>query len=73
MSKEEFIDDLKELLSSDSDISLTTDLFDIDEWNSCSAMGFIDLFETKYNKKIDVFSIAEAVYVEDLFNIVKDF
>lgn len=73
MSKEEFIDDLKELLSSDSDISLTTDLFDIDEWNSYSAMAFIDLFETKYNKKIDVFSIAEAVYVEDLFNIVKDF
>ena len=73
MSKEEFIDELKELLSSDGDISLTTDLLDIDEWNSYSAMGFIDLFETKYNKKIDEFSIAEAVYVEDLFNIVKDF
>lgn len=72
LNGEQFIKDLKEMLSSDKDINMETDLLDIDEWDSFSSVTFIAMAEEKYNKKIEPFSVAEAVLVEDLYNIAAD-
>ena len=70
ISKEQFITDLKELLETDSDITLDTDLLEINEWGSLSAVEFLVMIEDRYGIKAEPFSVAEAVFVEDLFNIV---
>lgn len=66
----QFLTDLKELLDTDADITLDTDLLEINEWGSLSAVEFLVMIEDKYGIKVEPFSVAEAVFVEDLFNIV---
>ena len=70
ISEEQFIEDLKELLDTDADITLDTDLLEINEWGSLSAVEFLVMIEDKYGIKAEPFSVAEAVFVEDLYNIV---
>lgn len=72
ISKEEFINDLKSFLNITGEVSTDTDLLDIDEWDSFSAVAFIAMAEEKYAVKLEPFSIAEAVILEDLYNIVAD-
>ena len=70
ISEAMFLNDLKEMLKSNEEISMETDLLDIEEWSSLSAMSFLAMAEEKYNKKIEPFQIAEAILVEDLYDIV---
>lgn len=71
VTQEQFIKDFKELLATGYDIDMDTDLLDIDEWDSFSAVSFLTLIDEKYGIKVEPFAIAEAILVEDLFNIVK--
>ena len=66
-----FLEDIKELLSITEDVDMNTDLLDIDEWSSLSAMSFIAMVEEKYNVKLEPYSVAEAILIEDLYNVVK--
>ena len=70
VNAEEFIKEFKNFLESEGIIEMDTDLLDIDEWDSYSAMAFLEMIENKYGVKADPFSIAEAVLVEDLYKIV---
>lgn len=67
---EKFLNDLKEMLKSEENIELDTDMMDIESWDSFSMMTFIAMAEEKYTVKLEPFSIAEAVFVEDLYNVV---
>jgi len=71
ISQEQFVKDFKELLSTGTDVGMDTDLLDIDEWDSFSAVNFLAMIDEKYGVKVEPFTIAEAILVEDLYNIVK--
>ena len=49
---------------------MDTDLLEIDEWGSLSAVEFLVMIEEKYGVKAEPFSVAEAILVEDLYRIV---
>lgn len=70
VTKENFLKDFKGLLACDGDIQLEMDLLDIDEWDSFSAISFLNMIKEKYNVEAEPFAIAEAVLVEDLYNVV---
>ena len=72
VSKEQFLVDLKELLKSKEEINMETDLLDIDDWDSFSAISFLAMIEEKYGVKAEPFNVAEAIFVEDLYNIVEN-
>ncbi len=71
ISKEQFLTDLKELLNATEDIEMDTDLLEIDGWDSYSAVAFLAMIHEKYNIDAQPFVVAEAIFVEDLYNIVK--
>lgn len=73
ISKEQFVKDFRELLSVSGEITMDTDLLDINEWDSFSAMSFITMIENKYKVEVEPFFIAEAVLLEDLYNIVSEY
>lgn len=70
VAEERFLADFKELLKSGSDISMETDLLDIDGWDSFSAISFLAMIDEKYGIKVEPFTVAEAVFVEDLYHIL---
>lgn len=67
-----FLNDFREMLKTDSKIEMDTDLLDIEEWDSFSMMSFIAMADEKYGVEFEPFSIAGAVLVEDLYNVVKE-
>ena len=71
MNEKEFLESIKSMLETEEDIEMETDLMDIERWDSFSMMAFIAMAEEKYKVTIQPFAVAEAVLVEDLFNVVK--
>ena len=71
MTQEVFMKDLKEMLHTAQEIEMETDLLDIEEWNSLSAMKYLAMAEEKYGCMIEPFEIAEAVLVEDLYDAIR--
>ena len=49
ITTEVFINDFKALLSSEAEITLDTDLLDIDEWDSFSAQGLSSHVQNQSN------------------------
>lgn len=70
ISEEQFINDLQVMLKTEEVITMDMDLLDIESWDSFSMVAFVAMAEEKYNVKVDKFSVAEAVLVEDLYNAV---
>ena len=72
IDEKQFLKNLKEMLASDEEIEMDTDLMDIENWDSFSMMSFIAMVEEKYGVKFEPFAIAGAVLVEDLYNVVEE-
>lgn len=72
VSEEKFLKDFKELLSINDDINFGTDLLEIDEWDSYSAISFLSMIADKYGIEAEPFTVAEAIFVEDLYRIVEN-
>ena len=70
VTEEQFLKDFKELLKSSTDIEMDTDLLDIDGWDSFSAISFLSMIDEKYGVKAEPFTVAEAIFVEDLYHII---
>lgn len=70
VSEEQFLEDFRELLKSNEDIGMETDLLDIDGWDSFSAISFLSMINEKYGVKAEPFTVAEAIFVEDLYHIL---
>lgn len=71
IGKAKFLEDLKKMLETDEELTMDIDLLDIDAWDSFSMMNFIAMVEENYGFIIETHLLAEAVLVEDLFDIVK--
>ncbi|UKI56508.1 MAG: hypothetical protein L6V90_05025 [Treponema succinifaciens] len=72
VTQEQFLNDFKELLSREDKIQMDQDLLDIDEWDSFSAISFLNMIKEKYQIEAKPFAIAEAVLVEDLYNVIQN-
>lgn len=72
VEEKQFLVDLKEMLKTEDQIEMDTDLMDIENWDSFSMVEFIAMAEEKYGAKFEPFSIAGAVLVEDLYDVVKE-
>ncbi len=72
VTQEQFLNDFKELLSREDEIQMDQDLLDIDEWDSFSAISFLNMIKEKYQIEAKPFAIAEAVLVEDLYNVIQN-
>lgn len=71
ISHEQFLKDFKELLTTNDEIGMDTDLLDIDAWDSLSAVSFLAMISEKYGVEVEPFTVAEAIFVEDLYHIVE--
>ena len=70
ISQEQFIRDLQNMLKTDEELTIDMDLLDIEAWDSFSMVAFMAMIEEKYQVKLDKFTVAEAVLVEDLYDAV---
>ncbi len=69
MNREEFLTKLKDILQTEADITFSTDLFDIDEWDSLSMITTVAFLDNECGQKVTVKDVQEIDTVEQLAKI----
>ena len=69
IDEQKFLHDLEGMLH--TEVQMSTDLLDIDEWDSFSLIAFLSMMEEKHGLSIPRSLVAEAVIVQDLFDATK--
>jgi beta-oxyacyl-[acyl-carrier protein] reductase len=73
MTTEKFLENFANLFDETdaSQITLSTEFRNLDEWSSLIALSVIAMADEEYDVKLKGDDIKNATTVEDLFNIVK--
>ena len=73
MTTEKFLEKFANLFyeTDSSEITLSTEFRNLDEWSSLIALSVIAMADEEYDVKLKGDDIKNATTVEDLFNIVK--
>lgn len=71
MMEKEFLAKMSDLMDYEDELSLASNLEDIEEWDSLSYVSFIAMAKASYSKKIDAKMVKEAKTIGDLYNMVK--
>lgn len=69
MNKEQFLDEIKNILQIQDTLTPQTYLFDLDEWDSLAMMNIVAFFTQKLNKKITVTELQKIDTVEQLIKL----
>lgn len=71
MTKENFIERMTDILDTEDEISLNTNLGELEEWDSLSIVSYIAMANAACGKKVDVKKVREAVTIQDLYDLLK--
>lgn len=66
MNKEQFLEKFTDILQTEEDLTLDTELESLEEWDSLSAMATIAFFNKEFGIKITHQDISEFKTVEDV-------
>ena len=67
-----FLKKMKEdILDTETEIQMDTNLHDIEEWDSLSFVIFIAMAKTAYNRKVNRHAVAQAKSIHDLFTLLQ--
>ncbi|MDG1858648.1 MAG: acyl carrier protein [Emcibacteraceae bacterium] len=70
MNKAEFIEELKEIMERDEELTDTMLLEKIEEWDSLARITFMSFIDAELNVHISTEDIKKSVTVTDLINFV---
>ena len=71
MIREEFLDKMRDILQyeSEEELSFSTNLLDIDEWDSLSIISTVAFLSSEFGKKVSVADLQNVDTLEDLAKI----
>lgn len=70
MSAEEFIKNLTDIMDTETELTLDTQLSEVEEWDSLSLVSFLSFCNARLKRPILPDEIKSAQTVKDLFEIV---
>ena len=71
MTKEIFLERMADILDVEDEITLDTNLSELDEWDSLSIVSYVAMANAACGKKGDVKSVREGVTIQDLYNLLQ--
>lgn len=71
MNKQEFIDELVEILQLESELSENTVLNELEEWDSMAYLGVMSLFDMEFGKNISTTEMKSFITVQDLLRFAE--
>lgn len=67
MDKNQFLEELTDILQLEDTVSSEVTLADLDEWDSMAFLGVISFFDMEFGKTITQQELRAVLTVEDLF------
>lgn len=71
MTEELFLEKMADILDAEDEISMDTQLDDIEEWDSLSVVSYVAMANTACGKKVNVKDVREAETIRDLYDLLK--
>ena len=71
MNEEIFIEKMMDILDAEEEITMDTQLDDIEEWDSLSVVSYVAMANTACGKKIESKTVREAETVRDLYELLR--
>lgn len=71
MNKQEFIEQLVDILQLETELSETTNLKDLEEWDSMAYLGVMSLFDMEFGKNISTSEMKSISTVNDLVQLAE--
>ena len=71
MTKEIFLERMADILDVEDEITLDTNLSELDEWDSLSIVSYVAMANATCGKKVDIKKVKEAVTLQDLYNLLQ--
>ena len=71
MTKEIFLERMADILDVEDEITLDTNLSELDEWDSLSIVSYVAMANAACDKKVEVKRVREAVTIQDLYNLLQ--
>lgn len=72
MTKIELLEEIKETLQRDEEISLEMQLEDIEEWDSLASISMISLYDQLFQVVVTADKLKECKTINDLIELVSD-
>ena len=69
MGEKEFLDKLVELMDTESEVTMNSELDSIDEWDSLSYVAFLAMCATYSDKKIAPSDVKNAKTIRELYSL----
>ena len=71
MNEEIFIEKMMDILDAEEEITMDTQLDDIEEWDSLSVVSYVAMANTACGKKIELKTVREAETIRDLYELLQ--
>ena len=71
MNEEIFIEKMMDILDAEEEITMDTQLDDVEEWDSLSVVSYVAMANTAFGKKIEPKTAREAETIRDLYELLQ--
>ena len=71
MTENAFIEKMVDLMDTEDELTMDTNLLDIEEWDSLSFVSFIAFANAKVGKKVTSDMVRSAKTVSDLYHLIE--
>lgn len=68
---EQFLEKMIDILDCEQEVTMETELADLEEWDSLSLVSFMAMANAAYNKKVIPADVKMARTIADLYELVK--
>lgn len=68
---EKFLEKMIDILDCEQEVTMETELADLEEWDSLSLVSFMAMANAAYNKKVVPADVKMAKTIADLYELVK--
>ena len=72
MTENAFIEKMVDLMDTEDELTMDTNLLDIEEWDSLSFVSFIAFANAQAGKKLTPDMVRSATTVSDLYHLIED-
>ena len=71
MTEEIFLEKMTEILDAEDEVTMTTELDSLEEWDSLSVVSYVAMANAACGRKIEVKKVRDAVTLQDLYDMLQ--
>ena len=72
MGNQDFLDKMKEVIDTEADLSMDTELKSLEEWDSLSVVSIISVANALFGKRLTAKQITDSGTMADLYNLMQE-